>query len=241
MIRKKFQEAQANNYKKALAKNLGVSVRKIKDTDSDDTFYGDLEDREFSVNMGGEEQKYLVLLEDEAREQTVISLENLVDDAGIKVFKGYEYLYESALDENAVDEWLFDDFFNYYNDLDNEDSDDFENRLVEEAYELGVLTEDDFEKTDDGDIDYKKLIDDENITEECARKRLDEMYWEDKVSLITDYSIDGLLDIKDFIDFYEFADNVDKNFGWGHEIAIYDGETNSEEIDGVEYFIFRLE
>jgi hypothetical protein len=216
-----------NNYKKALSLFIEVPMNKIKEID----------DNTFTVKIDGEEQEYLVATEDEARELTAESLEELAEECGVtSIFKGWDR-WQYAVDEDKLSEYVYNDFLGYYEDIKFEPSERFESRLIEEAYDLGILDDDDFDE-ENGYLLISDNIDD--LAEKCAEHQSD-MYLEEKIKWLEDsFGSDTASDIlSDMVDFEELANMVNEEFGWGHELDLYDNSTNSEEVNGVEYFIFR--
>lgn len=138
---------------KALANYLEVEEEDIEVTyDSTDNL--------FTVKSSGEE--YLVVDEDEAYELAKQDIESLVDDIGLDSFtlSFREWIYNNAVDRDWFEDALRESQEYYVNDIEEETygQDKFANRLIEELYENGFLTDADFSLDENGELDYMTLM-----------------------------------------------------------------------------------
>ena len=138
---------------KALANYLEVSEDDIELT-------YDATDNVFTVKSTNEE--YLVVDEDEAYQAAKLDIENLIDDIGIDSFsEGFqEWIFMNAVDGDWFADALRESEEYYVNDLEEETygQDKFENRLIEELYENGLLTDADFSLDENSELDYMTLM-----------------------------------------------------------------------------------
>ena len=129
--------------KELLAKYLGVDI---------DSIY-QLDDDEFETDEGN----YLVVDEDGAREYAKQNIENFIDEMGIE---GFTQDFQDWIKENALDEDFFEDLFietytHNVDDIEGEYDDQYENRLIAELIEKGII-EDGEQNEEDFDIDDAK-------------------------------------------------------------------------------------
>ena len=106
-----------------LAKELGVDEEDIKKGYSDDVF---------EVTVDDEDREYLVVDEDGADKATREYIENIIDDIGIEDsftddFKAWLYSY--AVDDDFLDDALYEEIANTEDDKDDYDNDEYEERL----------------------------------------------------------------------------------------------------------------
>ena len=203
----------------ALAEHLGIDESELENSDYDENAfkYDDME--------------YLVLDDQEAYEATYTDIENLFDDMGIEAFSKdmQDWIVENAIDydfEKAYREMEE----RYVEDIENEESREFDNRLIEEMYDADILTDDDFVEYGDGKINHETLKDEVDLN--------------DKKEEFIDYLLDNISDFREeFIDEFGFdkvlrlvkagyadvdmdaiVDEVIRWDGRGPSLASYDGE-----------------
>ena len=66
----------------------------------------------------------------------------------------------------------------YADDIESEDDNEYGNRLIHEMYDEGILEDDDFEKDEDGEIDYtrvKETVDIDSKKEDFVDKLVENM------------------------------------------------------------------
>lgn len=206
--------------KEALAKYLGCEVDEIEDGYDDDHFEYDNEE-------------YWVLDDDEANQAVVNDIENLIDDVGIE---GFSEAMQNWIVENAISP---SDWFEqaqresaefYVEDIENENDDTYENRLIAELVENGYLDEeDDFHyDEDDEDQEYPLLNDDVDL-DDAKEEYIDSMCEEDPVEWYRENF--GDKELRDFfregkiyLDYDAIADEVMSWDGRGPSLASWDGE-----------------
>lgn len=226
------EEFKASDKKASLAKYLGVPEETIKETRYDSNSF-ETED--------GEE--YLVLDEDEAHKYAKEDIEGVYDDLGMESFTK---TFQEWILNNAVEKYWFEDALeeserSYIDNIEYEDDDTYGNRLVQEMVDAGILSDDDFEKDADGNVDYASLKDStdmdskkEDFLEYLVEQAGDPIQWYRGAFGDKDFSEtvkeNGLIDLDAVEDEAISLDGV------AHFIATYDGE----EIDlGDGLFAYR--
>lgn len=217
----------------ALAEHLGIDESELEDSDYDENAftYDDME--------------YLVLDDKEADDATYNDIENMIDDMGLEAFSKdmQDWILENAIDYD------FEEAFreieeSYVEDIESEGSREFDNRLIEEMYDANILTDDDFEEDEDGEVDHQRLKDDVDL--------------DDKKEEYVDYLLNNISDFREeFINVFgidevlrlvkegyadldtsAIVDEVIRWDGRGPSLASYDGE--ERELDN-DLFAYRVD
>lgn len=216
-----------------LAKYLKVEPSEIEKSDYDENLF----------EVAGDGEEYLVVDEDTARELAEESVKNVIDDLGITAFAPafQDWILENALDYD-FEEALRESMRMYVNDIELESSKLFDNRLIEELVEAGILDDEDFELDEDGEIDYLTLKDSVNL-EDKKEEYFDKLVEDagDPQQWYTDNF--GRDSIKDLVvggyatlDEDKIASEVIAEDGVALQLASYDGE----EVDlGEDMFAYR--
>ena len=192
----------------ALAKLLKVEVEDLTTSKYDN--------RVFENEEAGE---YIVLTEEEAYDAAEENLREIIEDLGLESFSEcfQEWILDSCVDKEWFDGYLEEYYFNYINDIRDEESvyEEYETRLDEEMDEAGVETEEEF-------LDC--LIDDAGNSIDWY---IDCFGYEEFKSVCEEC---------DLIDWDSVIEEVISEDGVANSIATYDGK---EYVIG-EYFIYRL-
>ena len=121
---------------KALAEFLGIEESEISKGYRDNMF----------ETSDGEE--YLVVTDEEADDEFYNYESELIDELGLDAFSDWakDYIIENCIDTEWFEDFYYDDYESYANDIETESasSDEYENRLEEEMSEAGVDTKEDF-------------------------------------------------------------------------------------------------
>lgn len=188
--------------------------------------------------------EYRVLTEDEAEEAFREAQEELWEELGLEAFS------ENFQDE-IIDRFVDTDWFSeakeesdriYAEDIAQEDSRDFENRLVEECYERKLLKDKDFEEDGDGGTDYMQCKKD---TDELIDMLVDDMSdeYDDPVEWYKDiFGEKQLSDIvrkNNLIDFDRVLELLEDYDGRGPTLASYDGVEEAIKVNGEWFYIYR--
>jgi hypothetical protein len=215
-----------------LAKYLKVDPSTITASNQDNTY--DVED---------EDAQYMILTEDEAHDYAVEDVKESFNEMGLEAFtpEFQEWILDNAIDGSYFEDAQHESNESYADDIEDESDDTFDNRLISEMYDKGILTDDDFEKDENGDIDYTTLksgVDVESKKSEFVDKLDSE---EDPVEWAKDmYSPGDLAEAvkdNDAIDVDAVAEECVSEDGVAHFIASYD----DEEIDlGDGLFAYRI-
>ena len=187
-------------------------------------------------------EEYLVVDEDEARELATDSIKNFIDECGIQ---GFTKDFQDWIISNAVEgDWFKDaqregnEF--YFDDILEEGSDKFENRAIEELYERGIISDEDFEEDDEGNVDYSQFKGDPNDYKDDFVDAMCED-WSDPVEWFRDNFGDEqfteVVTKQNLIDIDSVVDTCIEWDGIAHFIATYDGNEIELE-DG--YFAYRI-
>lgn len=119
-------------------------------------------DNEFETPEGD----YYVVDEDEARQLARDDIENLFDDLGLESFTESfkDWIIMNALDNDWFEEAVRESMESYMEDIENEASSmGYENRLIEEMHDHGIIHDDDFEIDEDGEPNLRELKEDIDI------------------------------------------------------------------------------
>lgn len=226
------EEFKASDKKASLAKYIGVPEETIKETRYDSNSF-ETED--------GEE--YLVLDEDEAHKYAKEDIEVVYDDLGMESFTKtfQEWILNNAVKKDWFEDALEEYQRSYIDDIEYEDDYSYGNRLVQEMVDADILSDDDFEKDADGNVDYASPKD---STDMDSKK-------EDFIEYLVEQAGDPIQWYRDMVGDKDFAETVKENGlidldavedeaisldGVAHFIATYDGE----EIDlGDGLFAYR--
>lgn len=211
----------------SLAKYLEINPSEVEES---------YRDNEFETPLGD----YLVLTEDEAYDMEKQYIFDLIDDIG---YDGFNVnLNDFVTDQDWFEDWFREFEESYVNDIEYEDDDVFENRLIQECYEdANLLSDEDFEEKENGEPDFKHLketVDIDELKEKYVDYILDdigdfieEFKWQYGEDYFNQVIKDNNLVDDDAL--AEYCISVD---GIGHNIATYDGA----EVDlGESLFAYR--
>jgi len=224
--------------------------------------YGHYGLQQFEVLIPGfKDREYTVGTEEEMDEAALQYAKSYIDDVGTDGFRsGFidEYLDEDAIVAMAEEDYDYqvrDNSESYFNDSDFELTYEQEQRIEQiesqiEDFEMGQ-NDLDTEREDYDDLyeDYQNHID--NLQEELDNIEPDteptqEMIDDKVADLVRDvrrdpmgYLIDYGLDIKDYIDEDALAQGLVDSDGWGI-MNSYDGNYDSEDVNGTTYYIMRV-
>ena len=185
-----------------------------------------------NIIVDGDE--YWVGTYDEAYDEAVEEVRQILDDMGLEALSENfrEYVVRNCVDTSEIENWQRDSNYYYIEDIEEESDSEFGNRLIQEMYDEGILTDEDFEEFD-GEIDYTTLkegVDLEAKKEEfldnlCDRE--DPMDWLE--GMYSESEIGKVLEDNGAIDFDAIAQECVDTDGIAHTLASYDG--NEIELD----------
>lgn len=193
-------------------------------------------------------RSYLVLTDAEAESQFYAECRHLYDELGLDAYSKEfrEWIYRNAVKEDWFQNEMEENNLDYAKDIaSSPSSEGFENRLVEEAYERGLIAEDDFAKLPDGEPDYEKCLVDEdelaNMLAESMNNEYDDPidYFEDHFGL--DMLSDVLRENPHLIDLDEVAAEIKYSDGRGPTLSTWDGYELEITSDDEDWFIYRID
>lgn len=213
--------------------------------------FGEFDPDEFELNRYNDNifeydgQKWAVYTDDEADEAVNEDIENSIDDMGISAFS--KSFQQDIIDNYIDDNWFYNALRkmekSYVYDIKNESSKEFEDRLIEELYENGIISDDDFELDEDGYADYMQFIGDEDdYTEEYIQLLIDEAG--DPVQYyIDEFGMDSVINILNqnprIINIDEIVDNIIRQEGRGNILNNYNGYEYEYTHKGNTYYFYR--
>lgn len=204
---------------------------------------------------------YDVYTEEEANDAAKVAVQNMLDDMGMDAFS--EWVFDDALDTQSWRSWLYD----FYDDIIRDEPDNYdipleltqqqmrqvqqlqltldslnkrlENEdLPDDQYEAIELKIEGLEDTiqeikDDPQGDY-----DESLIENEINDRVSE--WENDIKgFISMYGYDKEF-IMDFINTDDITNTVISSDGYGSILNSYDGDYDTYNINGTEYYVLRV-
>lgn len=204
---------------------------------------------------------YDVYTEDEADDAAKVAVEQMLDDMGMDAFS--EWVYEDALNNREWSRWLHD----FYDDIVRDDPEGYEIPLeltqqqmrqvqqlqatldsLNKRLENEDLPDDQYEelelKIEGLEDTIQEIKDDpqggydESAIENEINDRVSE--WEDDIKgFISMYGYDKNF-IMDFIDTNDIVNTVVSSDGYGSILNSYDGDYDTFNIHGTEYYVMRV-
>jgi len=223
------------------------------------TYYGL---QQFEVLIDGfKDQEYTVGTEEEMDGAALKYVENYIDDVGVDGFN--ESFIEDYLDVDAIVNMAEEDYEyqirdypdGYFSEDDFELTEEQERRIEELESQIADLEQEQNELDTDRE-DYDELYEDfqnhiDALQEELDNIEVDTEPTEDMIEnkvaeYVRDVRRDPLdylknlgLPIKEYIDEDELAKGLVASDGWG-TMNSYDGNYDSQEVNGVTYYIMRV-
>ena len=204
---------------------------------------------------------YDVYTEDEANRAATQAVESMLDDMGMDAFS--EWVFDDALDKQSWTSWLYD----FYDDYVRQDPGDWDIPLelsqqqmrqvqqlqanldsLNKRLETEELPDDQYEQIESQIEDLEEYIQnikddpqggyDESTIENVINDRVSE--WEDDIKgFINHYGYDKNF-IMDFIDTDSIVNTVISSDGYGSLLNSYDGDYETFDINGTEYYVMRV-
>ena len=204
---------------------------------------------------------YDVYTEDEADSAAKYAVEQMLDDMGHEAFS--EWVYDDALDTQSWISWLQD----FYDDYVRQDPEGYDIPLelsqqqtrqvqqlqltldsLNKRLETEELPDDQYEQIESQIEDLEEYIQnikddpqggyDESAIENEINDRVNE--WEDDIKgFIGNYGYDKNF-IMDFIDTDSITNTVVNSDGYGSLLNSYDGDYDTYNINGTEYYVMRV-
>ena len=248
--------------------NLSIQISELEDEleeliDKGDVYsiiptnYSHYELTNFEV-IGLTNQEYAVGTEEEVKKAAYDYGESLIDDIGVEGFN--QHFIENHIDADAVveyfEDWWRDDIYespeSYFDDDDYELTEEQQKRIefLENQISQYEELQSELDSSDDEYDEYQELIDElqEELdeiapeigepTDEMVEEKLEERLSDIRrypLSYIKDYD----LDIKNFVDEESLIEDMVNSDGYGI-LSSYDGSYETIEINGEDYYIFRI-
>ena len=205
--------------------------------------------------------EYDVYTEDEADSAARQAVENLVDDSGMDAFSSWAF--NESLNDRQWYDWLYD----YYDDYIRSSPEDFDiplelsNQQMTQVQQLQSNIDSLIKRLESEDLPDEKIEEietkiegleeiiqeinddpqgeyDESSIENEITGRVDE--WKDDIQgFISDYGFDKDF-IMDFIDLDKLTEIVVSSDGYGSMLNSYDGDYDTFNINGTEYYVMRV-
>ncbi len=179
---------------------------------------------------------------DQAEEAAVEQEKDLIMSEGFTFINGWEDYVDEEWFEDAMKEM----YEGYASDIANEGSSTYDNRLVEECYDRGLIDDDDFREDEDGEIDYTDCVyDDYRLEEMLAEDLYDEQMsaYRSASSWYIDQfgqeSFDTVVENKNLVDVDELAAYVVREDGPENILSSWDGNENEQDVDGITIWLYR--
>lgn len=204
---------------------------------------------------------YDVYTEEEADDAAKVAVEQMLDDMGMDSFS--DWVFDDALDKQSWTSWLYD----FYDDYVRQDPGDWDIPLelsqqqmrqvqqlqanldsLNKRLETEELPDDQYEQIESQIEDLEEYIQnikddpqggyDESTIENEVNDRVSE--WEDDIKgFINHYGYDKNF-IMDFIDTDSIVNTVISSDGYGSLLNSYDGDYDTFDINGTEYYVMRV-
>lgn len=210
------EEGMTSKIIKALADHFGVDESEIEVS----SWGGG---HNFIVN----DEEYWVGTYDEAYDEAVEMAKSNLDDLGLDALAPdyRDYAIRNFGDAEAVEDWMRESFEYYLEDIESENDREFDNRLISEMYDAGILTDEDFEEFE-GEPDYTALKDSVDM-EAKKEEYLDKLCDQDAIAWLFDNygneDASKMLVDNNAIDYDKVAEDCVDTDGIAHYIADYDG------------------
>ena len=217
---------------------------------------------QFEVLISGfKDREYSVGTEEEMDRAALEYSKNYIDDVGADGFS--KSFIEDYLDEDAIVEFAREDYEyqvrdspeSYFNDDDFELTSEQEQRMEQIESQIEDLEQQKLELDSDDEnyYDYEEDLDnqieslqeeldnievDTDPTEDMIDNKVDELVrWvkRDPIQYLNDYG----MDVREYIDEDALAQGLVNSDGWGI-MNSYDGNYDSEEVNGITYYIMRI-
>ena len=215
----------------ALAQFLGLDEEEKEDIEVDDE------------TLTYDSEEYLVLTDSEADDWFERYQKDLWDDLGIQSFSEsfQDWIINNALDKSWFEDTMDESNKFYCEDIANESSREFDNRLVEECYERGLIDDDDFEEDEDGDVDHEQCKKDNDDLIELMVEDMNNDY-DDPVEWYKDnFGEEDLSKVaieNNLVDLDAVIEEV-KNIDGRGCLATWNNVENEEKVNGEWFYIYR--
>lgn len=187
----------------------------------------------------GSRYYYIFDDEDDARKAAIDLALTILPDQ----FADGGWIPDVGIDKDWFADAMKESYESYAEDISNEGDGTFENRLVSECFEAGLIDDTDFEEDEDGEPDYMSCIVPEYDLVDRLSDHLCEDYGDDPIQWYKDnFGDDSFAEVVEYhnlIDWDEVAADVVDTDGVEPWLARYDGYGHDFNFDGIDYNIYR--
>ena len=212
--------------------NYDLAITISEDSDA----YGDI------ISCGREEW-YVFDDKQDAIDAAVEDTKYLLDDIGID---GIKFDVIGGIENFVNTEWFEDaerESFEFYcDDIVTEGSMVYDNRLVEECYDEGLISDDDFEVDEDGDPDYTQC----KVSTDDLKEKYTDYHMEQIDDFVQSYiwnfgkeDFNRVVKDNNLVDLDKLAEAIVEADGPANSLARWDGEEVTSDFNGNTYYMYR--
>jgi hypothetical protein len=195
-----------------------------------------------SIDYNGEE--WLVFDNDqEAYDAAVEDVKTFLEEEGVT---GINFDNIGGMDSFVDDDWFRDaekeSFESYCWDIADEGDDTYDNRLVQECYDAGLITDDDFETDEDGEIDYTQCtVSQDELTDKYVDYHMDEIddFVQNFIWNFGEEEFNTAVIEHNLIDLDRLAEAIVDADRPANTLASYDGDEYTYDFNGNTYYMYR--
>ena len=175
---------------------------------------------------------------DDAVEEAIESVKQFIQIEGPESIIGFE----DYVDTDWFRDAMYESYEAYAQDIENEGSNIYDNRLVEECYDARLIDDEDFELDEDGEPDYTQCtVPSYELQEMLADHLCDD--WGDPVEWYREnFGDDAFREVvlhHNLVDEDELAKYVVDTDGPANTLDTWDGQGAEFDFDGTTYYIYR--
>jgi hypothetical protein len=180
---------------------------------------------------------------DDAVSEAEEATRELIDEIGIE---GINFSYLGGIEKYVDEDWFEDvereSFEGYCYDIANETDYTYDNRLVAECYDEGLIEDTDFETDEEDEPNYSEcLLSTDELVERYVdyhMSRIDDFIEEFKFNFGEREFNDTVIE-RNLIDIDELVSDIVGTDGPANSLAGYDGNEVNYDFDGITYYMYR--
>ena len=205
----------------------------------------------FEVETDEDDMEFFVGTVEESYEAAKQDVLNLLDDVGLEALSP-DYDWTEFVDDDYFEEAYEEMERSYLEDIKTEDDykNIYANRLIQElVQDWNILSDDDLVMNEDGLLDLADKDDYDDYIEqgtEALMHDLEDYYGTYAKAYLNDF---GKNAFKNFVEahggdyvlnYEEIAEDIVNTDGIGNSLARYDGVENEVSVNGIDYYIYRI-